>query len=1222
MDRSRFRTSRANQTPGVSPVRRTHRIAKRKGFRLNKKLVLSGAFAVMAMGVIGTCSLKVMDYFETKRYAISPQVRQLVGKSETELSSQIKFDAKNKLFQYNQAAAQGIVEGQVGDTIRIGAGSKYYGVILALEAKNGQAVYDASNKVSFSMKPQFDLSDGKQVEDAIVYPFGKGQVIYTLKEDGIKEDVVISKKVSETSFAYRLELPDSLMAQLNKDGSVGIYSVSKEYQAANIAAKLGQDGGLKKPDKKPEELRFTIPKPTIVDSSKRVNSGQAWFELKDTTLIVHAKNLQDLQYPISIDPSVVVSSASSFMKGQPEGDQNFNPTGGSLVRMPLSDGTLGSWQSGGVLTYPLNNDRTGHNLASYGDMLIAFGGRNKGAGGVGAPVTIAEYAVQNTTDGTTSVWTAMPSTSPQANVEGEMGLAYNGYVYVVGGGGGVNGNTRVEYAAICNGTNTTSGFSTDCQSGQRGTSSWCSSSTAGCGSKTAPQALLSGRHSGGLIAYNGYMYLNGGCTGSGSGNSCNNGVVNQSWTTDTTYYAKINLDGSIGTWSAGTTLFDEHGFTDSVAANGYIYTVGGCSDWSITNVCTANATIEYAKILPSGALGDWNVATGTLDLAKPSAVSAIVIKGYLYVIGGGSGNSGTVSNVVDYAPIYANGNVGGVSNTTYSMTSRYNSRIVPLNGYIYLVAGCTAAPPNCGSHNNYAADTNFVSINTLSSYAGGDSGNWASTTQFTAGGHYYSGGASFNDAIYNLGGCTTTNCSSIDSSSYFATICQKQTTTAFTSNCTAGSTAGTTTNWKALANSPAARFGQGVVTHNGYIYSVGGCSAASALNTCTTYVNTVQYARICDGTNTDGGCSTSSIVGDIGTWTTSASYATNGRWGAGVAVWNNNIYIIGGTTSGGVQGDVIYAKLGSNGSISIPGGSASWPSTGSAFTAKTSITATAYNGYLYFFGGEATAQSYSSLTSTGSYALINADGTLDNTWNTTTSYGTAATGVKVVAANGLMYLTGGATAAGAANFLTSIRYAQIQSSGALSSWTTDASGTLPTEKRKHHTTIIARGYLYQLNGFEGDTDVSDNNDFAQLVMSPRVASYSRMIDTASTVNVSTGSMPTITRLSLGSSSAGMGRVCASLAGSSMSLSGINPSCGALATLNSKTPITTGKSRYMFVFATLDDSLTATALDDNPSSISSLNILFHAGNDRRLRGGKSFTDMNSGTTNQTQLDTEP
>jgi hypothetical protein len=68
-----------------------------------------------------------------------------------------------------------------------------------------------------------------------------------------------------------------------------------------------------------------------------------------------------------------------------------------------------------------------------------------------------------------------------------------------------------------------------------------------------------------------------------------------------------------------------------------VYVIGG------SDVVNAVSTIYYAKLNADGTLGSWNTSTNSLPAAR-AVMSTVVANGYIYGIGGGT-NTTTFNNV-------------------------------------------------------------------------------------------------------------------------------------------------------------------------------------------------------------------------------------------------------------------------------------------------------------------------------------------------------------------------------------------------------------------------------------------------------------------------------------------------------------------------------------------------------------------------------------------------
>ena len=152
------------------------------------------------------------------------------------------------------------------------------------------------------------------------------------------------------------------------------------------------------------------------------------------------------------------------------------------------------------------------------------------------------------------------------------------------------------------------------------------------GSCAATTSLPTATYGATSVVSNCYLYEIGGNTGSGVA---------------TVESAPINSNGTIGSWTATTSLPTATWGATSVVSNGYLYEIGGY------NGSSGVTTVESAPINSDGTIGSWT-ATTSLPTATYAATS-VVSNGYLYEIGGATG---PITATVEYAPINANGAIG------------------------------------------------------------------------------------------------------------------------------------------------------------------------------------------------------------------------------------------------------------------------------------------------------------------------------------------------------------------------------------------------------------------------------------------------------------------------------------------------------------------------------------------------------------------------------------
>jgi hypothetical protein len=120
---------------------------------------------------------------------------------------------------------------------------------------------------------------------------------------------------------------------------------------------------------------------------------------------------------------------------------------------------------------------------------------------------------------------------------------------------------------------------------------------------------------------------------------------------NTTEYARINKDGSLGAWRAGPNLKEPRGFIDAVIHNGSIYVVGGGNGPNGHNLLK---TAERARILPDGTLGPWETEKNEM-LVRRRCSKLIATDTTLYIFGG---FGGVLLDSVEHADFMPDGSLG------------------------------------------------------------------------------------------------------------------------------------------------------------------------------------------------------------------------------------------------------------------------------------------------------------------------------------------------------------------------------------------------------------------------------------------------------------------------------------------------------------------------------------------------------------------------------------
>ena len=959
------------------------------------------------------------------------------------------------------------------------------GVRLPDDLGQGVEVSDTENKVGFKLAPEFETLPGRLEQERFVYPtLGPGQLIYTLKGNGLKEDIVLpSFAGSSTSYSFKLELPNSLEARLQEDGSLGIYGPDTVL-LGNISTSTDEDRDrleLAKNKSQKTELVFSIPAPIVKDAEGREHTDKARFEYSNNKLTLIASELDKLTYPISLDPSIVVTSANEFGAGVDEGNIDFDSANGRITRGSVTGGTVDSWNT----TTGLPADRAQLTAVAYNGYIYVMGGYDGGSTYFNSVV----YAPINS-NGTLGSWNTTSSFTTARSFHSS--VAYNGYVYVIGGSADQGSTTMsdVQYAKI-NSNGTLGTWST-------------TTSLASPGRAIHSSAVL-----------NGYLYVSGGYDGTND--------------LDSVVYAKINGNGTIGSWaSAGTDFTTEREAHVMLANSNYLYIIGGFGGSELSDV-------QYAKANNDGTLGSWTATTSLLD--DKSGQAAVAYKGYIYITGQVAGAE------TEYAPILADGKIGDWSSAPDLSGSTWQHGMIAYNGYLYILNTALNTPyaqiTSAGEISNFKTNsTSFTTARTghgtlvyrgriyviggcstsgcdgiagsyLTSiyYAAinddGSIGSWSTTTNQLPAGRAYMGVIGYGDRIYTLGGSTNAGLGQV----YTSTVQSATISPAGDINSTFTNTVGI------VSQTPldSARSHMAVAMHNNMIYVSGG------YNGSTVYAN-ADYAAIDDtgivgswtssgstgtarymaalavygkyayltGGYTSGGAASSevnraSINGDgtLGSWSTSGqAQLSTARYAHGMVALNGKLYIMDGRTTSTVS-SVLIGSLDSGGNIS------GWATAASSnSTARFQAGAVTAQGKIYIVGGcttnSHTCSNYSAATE---HAFVNnaGSGASTATWSSTTGFTTARRGHLSVAYKDNIYILGGCTAIDGngtcTNYLSDTQYAKIGSDGSVGSWTSQTS--LPTSLWRASATE-ENGYIYVSGGVKGDGSFSSDVIYARI----------------------------------------------------------------------------------------------------------------------------------------------
>ena len=336
----------------------------------------------------------------------------------------------------------------------------------------------------------------------------------------------------------------------------------------------------------------------------------------------------------------------------------------STYTAPINeDGTLGTWTTGTAL--PAANAK--HQVIITGSRIYLLGGHTTGAvaqstvysapisGGLNDYSTYyaedttnymmpgsgkpwqQQYQINTTQSGDITVWTTC--TSIPGVFMGSQAIVTKNRVYLLGGGNG----------SVVTSTVYTAPINTD---GSLGT--WITT--------TSLPGILSNTQA---IVTKNRVYVLGGLTAAGA-------------PTSVVYTATINADGTLGSWVTGTSLPDVLSHSQAVVTKNRVYLIGGHK-----GAAGAVTTVYTTPINSDGTLGSWT--TGTSLPTALHGCSAIITKNRIYVIGGAS--SATAQSTIYSATINSDGLFGSWNTEPSFPVNNYNANIYISKNIVYIIGG-------------------------------------------------------------------------------------------------------------------------------------------------------------------------------------------------------------------------------------------------------------------------------------------------------------------------------------------------------------------------------------------------------------------------------------------------------------------------------------------------------------------------------------------------------
>lgn len=1001
-----------------------------------------------------------------RTYQLSDMSLSLLKVPDQKLFNLYEFDQYGRTYTYNKEI---LPKEELEEPLRelvASAGNKEdqtkknLSVKLSENFKDGKVIYENTLRQQIRIVPLYEAKKGA-VDDRgyFIYPINdEARVVYTPLYDGLKEDIILDRKTDDVvRFDYMLELGDFLEARKDSDGSIGIYSADPEYFGVKDIKDNRDWEQIKKirMEARKNNLLFSLPRPVIVENENKDSKVLTYFELSEDgrNLTLVAEGLHKANYPVAIDPTITVTSSSDFLTGSDDGSISYS-TANEIGRSTLN-GAVPTFSGTGMGTLTTNTYKGG--IAAYNGFMYSVGGTSTGTDYLN---TVAKGTVGS--DGLVTSW----STSSQGqlvlsasnyNVRDHSVIINNGYIYVVGGNKDGTVQSSIIYAQIDSSGNVT-------------------------GDWNSTTALPAARRAHSAVAYDGYLYVLGGDSGTA-------GTSAQS----TVYSAPFNANGTIGTWKTDLSSMPAARFDGgAVAFNNALYYVGGDSGSG-----TSTATTYYVYLNGDGSFkGSWlqesSDTNNTINLPTARRQFGLVVNnGYIYALGG----TGTTTKI-EYATTNTDGTISnwyGVENQTAEITlssGRSQAMFLSYKGIIYAFGGNVAGALNTGEKATIASP--------------------GTTSQFKAGAgslycvNHQAASATYNGYVYLIAGQGATNCGGSGNRSDRTTKYAKI------------STDGTLGTWSISSNLLPYQITLGCsLAYQGYLYFIGGWSPSQS----STFREDVYSTPINEST------------GNISSWTAQTSLPKDLR-NPQCFSFNNRIYVLAGTTCTGAgnqcatsantsQSNSIYYATPSNGSItswttnannlpstldgqdhpavvyagkiyvldddglniqyndiSLTDGTidSSWTSdAGDELVVKREQAAYGvWNGYIYFAGGSNTA-----VSDTTYYVKINSDGTLQQVGETGNGYGgdiyATVRYPSMIISRGTIVVMGGCNNVDACTALSSVEYALANNGGGGGLNTINNTSNSLSTTLINHCSVALNNYLYTIGGNDGTSDLTSTS---------------------------------------------------------------------------------------------------------------------------------------------------
>ena len=982
----------------------------------------------------------------------------------------IKHDKKEHAYTYKNTA-RGNTLAAVKETSK--ASTSGVSITANQDPAKGVSVTDETNGVGFSMSPEFKLSQGRLLDNHVVYPLhdGTGWTVYSILATGVKEDILLTKATADTqSYSFNLNLGDSLEARTLSDGSIGIYG--NNIFSGNVSTGTDADANLlqKARSSAPKDtLIFRIPKPVITESGGKKSGASALYILNGKHLTIKADGLLKAQYPLSIDPSIYVVTAQQFMQGNNESNIDFDVSNKLIKKTATTGARFNAWNS----TMGLPSLKWGAGTVAAGGFMYSVGGTSLNGQIYNTQGASTLEIPAGTTSITVKAWGGGGGGGTGA--AGAGGGNGGGGAYLtetlavtpgetldlyVGGGGGGGSATSGSAGGGGGHTSIYRGSTLLALVGGGGGGGGATNSVAGGAGGAAGNTGVAGGTSGAAGAGGGGSVSTGGAGGSGgnnpgtAGSSLNGGLGADGRNGAGSDGGGVN--GGLATGGAGGITINNSrgggggggsgyfGGGGGSASNNTSGGAGGGGGSSIAGASATGVTISAGTGTTAANASDSSRAgAGTGGTAAPAGTRSGNGSNGIIIVSFGSGNfNPTVGQSVSWAQLdTSTGEInspdpgsgacsGWCTTSAYNLPApRKNFSLVAYNGFLYAMGGTDQAGNTQKSV--YISKLGANGEPQLWSPTSTDQATWSywyrdtdltsSATSFAA--------TAYNNRMYIAGG---TNGANFYSSVYYANI---------NPNGRLGSLTTSTSLPLTLGNGD-------IQIYNDRLYYIGGQSALADAPRTSVYYNKI---------NADG---------SLNSWNTTSSLL-NGRVGAGTgftAIWGAYLYISGGCTA--VNGSGYCTSISSDtqlASINADGSLDAWGTIGGVSNGVIGSNVVTWRNRIYMTGGCA-AQNTSTgacdiMSSASVYGDFNVEGDASTVAQSTANGTSTCTGGSptncnlpgstsvgnmlsaAIITNGYLYVIGGCTNNACSTTSGNVAYTAISSTGTMTKPATCPTGT-------------------------------------------------------------------------------------------------------------------------------------------------------------------------------------